>query len=710
MPSHPTADQRDAHWRQQSLAAVAMVHLDRTDPVWRLLRHSPDPSLRSFLIHHLGKLQAGHEVLATRLQVETDVSIRRALIQVLGGLRQTLIPADERTQMVETLQQLRRSDPDAGIHAAAEWVLRRWDVALEELATDEPEPTDEQREHLAKLVVDFEQAKQAIAVAEQMRSTRQAAWERQMLEQATPLLDSLSDGLIAHFPLDEVAGREIADAVTGQTPGIYQGTTDPEWAPGIVGQALRLDGNGCFDCGNDFQVDNTDAVSYGCWFLKQGGRKVMTLIGKMDISLKQRGFDLTLNADRANVHFSHAWTSSVGNMIHIDALIDANDGKWHHVFVTNDGSGKARGVRFYSNGTSVPVRIGADALEGSLQTSVPLCIGARNLEKGNPFHGLLDDVRIYNRCLTEEEVRQLYQMGIHALARLPVDERSPEVRVLLAETYGPEDALVGQLQEQLTAAESALQLFQLDGIRRWFVNSQGQTMVVIPHSGEMESGGITHTFAIAAHEVTADQFRRFHEDYVGKTGDAAMESVPGDGPAGRINWYDAAAYCNWLSAQESIPPDQWCYAPNSNDRFAAGMTINPDYLRLNGYRLPNEAEWERACRAKSRSDYSFGEPVELLANYAFFGGRDSREFPVGWLRPNEFGLFDMHGGLKEWCQDAIGRNESAIVTKEDTRMLRGGSFLHPNTLMRSASRNRGIPSNRSINSGFRPARTYPLSH
>ena len=73
---------RDAHWKRQSLAAVALVHLGYRDEVWSLLKFSPDPSLRSLIIHHLGKLGTDHQTLATRLESETEVSIRRALLTV----------------------------------------------------------------------------------------------------------------------------------------------------------------------------------------------------------------------------------------------------------------------------------------------------------------------------------------------------------------------------------------------------------------------------------------------------------------------------------------------------------------------------------------------------------------------------------------------------------------------------------------------------
>ena len=96
---------------------------------------------------------------------------------------------------------------------------------------------------------------------------------------------------------------------------------------------------------------------------------------------------------------------------------------------------------------------------------------------------------------------------------------------------------------------------------------------------------IGRQLAFGTHEVTVAQFKAFRRDHQFDRTKAREE----DSPANMITWYDAAAYCNWLSDQEGIPRDQWCYDPEQ--AFAEGMTLLPDYLQRTGYRLPSEAEW-----------------------------------------------------------------------------------------------------------------------
>ena len=86
------------------------------------------------------------------------------------------------------------------------------------------------------------------------------------------------------------------------------------------------------------------------------------------------------------------------------------------------------------------------------------------------------------------------------------------------------------------------------------------------------------------------EFRKEHE-YVKRYAPSS------DCPVNMVTWYEAVAYCNWLSEHEGIPKEEWCYLPSSSGKYEAGMKMASNYLQRTGYRLPTDAEWEYACRA-----------------------------------------------------------------------------------------------------------------
>jgi hypothetical protein len=259
--------------------------------------------------------------------------------------------------------------------------------------------------------------------------------------------------------------------------------------------------------------------------------------------------------------------------------------------------------------------------------------------------------------------------------------------------------------------------------RRWFINSQGQTFILVDRPmdslvGDKHSlmGGnrgpnraaSAYRFAIATHEVTVAQFMTFTASYV----QIRRYAPEPDCPATTVSWFAAAAYCNWLSRQEGIPKEEWCYEPNEKGDYAAGMKIPANFLRRTGYRLPTETEWKYVCQANTDTNFSFGEPLELLQRYAWYQDNShSRTWPVGSLRPNALGVFDMHGNVGEWCQDGWQPNGKRASSESETiksdRVLRSGAFNDRPDDVRSSHRSDGAPFAHGFNIGFRPARTYP---
>lgn len=116
--------ERDAQAKRQAEAAIALLRLGRADLVWSLLRHSSNSSLRSYLIRDLGQSGISPDVIIKRLKIESDLSVRQALILSLGGFSDDQLPANKRKSLIVLLLKMYREDADSGIHSAIDWLLR----------------------------------------------------------------------------------------------------------------------------------------------------------------------------------------------------------------------------------------------------------------------------------------------------------------------------------------------------------------------------------------------------------------------------------------------------------------------------------------------------------------------------------------------------------------------------------------------------------
>jgi eukaryotic-like serine/threonine-protein kinase len=357
---------------------------------------------------------------------------------------------------------------------------------------------------------------------------------------------------------------------------------------------------------------------------------------------------------------------------------------------------------------------------------------------------------------TSQRRTLILALGTFGVQGLSPSEREPLTGKLLdlyrndpdAGIHGAAEWTLRKWSQRDTLKELDAQLMKLKdwGDRRWYVNGQGQSFAVIEGPVEFRMGSppsdternpesdplmrmrIPRHFAIAAKEVTIEQFQRFLK-LGGITIDryqlsASFLAKYGPDPGGPWigpDWYSAAHYCNWLSEQEGLPKDQWCYAPNEAGAYAEGMTIPADVLDRKGYRLPTDAEWEYACRAGADTTRYYGYSIELLEAYAWYQANSKEHaWRCGSLIPNDLGLFDMLGNEFEWCQDRMDASKpwrngifsdtisiTISVNEKNPRLLRGGSFISRPASVRSASRNWSAPAARSTNLGFRPSRTYP---
>jgi len=167
-------------------------------------------------------------------------------------------------------------------------------------------------------------------------------------------------------------------------------------------------------------------------------------------------------------------------------------------------------------------------------------------------------------------------------------------------------------------------------------------------------------FYMGEREVTNGQFRQFQDTH--NSGSVGQQSLDLDKqPVSRVTWEEAAEFCNWLSAQEGLPP---AYQPQDGGGFVLTQPV------ANGFRLPTEAEWEFVARAASTGKplkYPWGADLPVVSGSANVGGGEALEllgaaieghrdeFPAvaapALFPPNPLGFYDLAGNVSEWVND-----------------------------------------------------------
>src|SRR5258708_2833784 len=194
--------------------------------------------------------------------------------------------------------------------------------------------------------------------------------------------------------------------------------------------ALSSGGGGYADLGTGFGFERTVKVSYGAW-VYPASKEAMAILSRMDDDSAFRGWDLYLSEGKVYVHLVHQWDQ---NVLRIASKNPIEINQWHHLFVTYDGSSKAKGLKLYINGKPAEVEVTHDTLTDTIRTPKPLRIGRRN--PSAPFHGMIDEVRIYDRELSAAEVEQLAGFDtIRPILATAPEKRTKEQRETLAGYY-----------------------------------------------------------------------------------------------------------------------------------------------------------------------------------------------------------------------------------------------------------------------------------
>jgi formylglycine-generating enzyme len=216
---------------------------------------------------------------------------------------------------------------------------------------------------------------------------------------------------------------------------------------------------------------------------------------------------------------------------------------------------------------------------------------------------------------------------------------------------------------------------------------------------------LSRDFYLGVHEVTQAQYEKVagvnpsHFSAKGQGKDRITDMETKDvkdtskHPVEQVSWEQAKEFCKKLS---QLPAEK-----------KAGRV----------YRLPTEAEWEYACRAGVKTPFHHGKKLNVEANFCGLapyplrgepGLDEGNTMPVGNYKPSEFGVFDMHGNVHEWCEDWYGPYETKGTQTDPhgpetgtERVFRGGCWLSTGRACRAAARHKLPPTEIHYGVGFR---------
>jgi len=195
--------------------------------------------------------------------------------------------------------------------------------------------------------------------------------------------------LVGHWKFDEGTGTIVYDSSFYGNDGILEGS--PKWMAGYYGGALEFDGRNWVNFGAPHNLVTTEMITIACWVKPAHLRDVQGLVGL------EGGYAF-------KTHGESVWFTTPGILDHSSANITLEVGTWQHVAVTFQ-PGQSEGLVFYLNGVETERMTSSDMNQGT----GPFIVG--NNQWREAYTGLIDDVRVYNHTLDEDEIKQLCDRG-----------------------------------------------------------------------------------------------------------------------------------------------------------------------------------------------------------------------------------------------------------------------------------------------------------
>ena len=229
-----------------------------------------------------------------------------------------------------------------------------------------------------------------------------------------------ADGLTAHFAFED----NLANLAKNREVETRRG--EVTYVDGQVGRAVRFSGQTHVTFGQEHAVGD-DPFSVALW-MRANRPSAKGLLHKITDAESRTGLELFLGKSEKTgtyrrgqtlyVRLVHHWPD---NAVLLESAQKLGLDDWHQITVTSDGSGTADGVSVYLNGKAAEMKVTRDSLTGSIANSQPIGIGDASV--GEPYKGDIDDLRVYDRVLSEAEVEQL---AVHEPIRAILSSRHPE--------------------------------------------------------------------------------------------------------------------------------------------------------------------------------------------------------------------------------------------------------------------------------------------
>ena len=421
--------------------------------------------------------------------------------------------------------------------------------------------------------------------------------------------------------------------------------------------------------------------------------------------------------------------------------------------VNFDGTGEFRFALVNANGSTSYWSNDGTSTDGSEPTgavSLPVTKGLYSVLLGANMTAIPSSVF----ANSDVHLRVWFDDGTNGSQLLTPDQRIAAVGYAMVASTVPDGAITSdKLSSGLTLKGTTNGTFSGDGSGLTNIPasaivpadppSSPAGMVLIP-AGPFEMGrqsGSGDGDELPVHTVTVSAFYldkyevskalwdevKAYADGFGYTFSNSGSGVGVNHPVNRVNWYDCVKWCNARSEKEGLAPVYYTDA-GFTTVYKTGEGAAPfANWAVNGFRLPTEAEWEKAARGTTANTYPWGNSIGGEdANYFGSGDPfdegttpvgyyDGGQEPAGLNRANGYGLYDMAGNVREWCWDWYDNSwyDNAGSTTPDTRgpntasgarVLRGGSWFSSTIDLRCANRVSVDPVGVISINGFRSAR------